>query len=60
MIEKTEFGILISYEEWEIIQEKLNNGTTSEIATLEQENKALKEVLNTMNSFLISSAEVKE
>ena len=52
MIEKTEFGILISYEEWEIIQEKLNNGTTSEIATLEQENKALKEVLNTMNSFL--------
>ena len=52
MIEKTEFGILISYEEWEIIQEKLNNGTTSEVATLQQENKALKEVLNTMNSFL--------
>lgn len=52
MIEKTEFGILISYEEWEIIQEKLNNGTTSDVAHLQQENKALKEVLNTMNSFL--------
>ena len=58
MIEKTEFGILIPYEEWEIIQEKLNNGTTSdEVSQLKKENKSLKEVLNTMNSFLTAEVE---
>ena len=52
MIEKTEFGVLISYEEWDIIQEKLNETTSDEVSQLKKENKSLKEVLNTMNSFL--------
>ena len=58
MIEKTEFGVLISYEEWDIIQEKLNETTSDEVSQLKKENKSLKEVLNTMNYFL--SAEVEQ
>lgn len=69
MIEKTEFGVLISYEDWELIQEKLEEGTestavlpvlSSEIRKLRKENEGLRRTLNTMNFFLTSSAEVKE
>ena len=61
MIEKTEFGVLISYEDWEIIQEKLEHTDSSkEVKALKQENANLRRTLNTMNSFLTSSAEVKE
>lgn len=61
MIEKTEFGVLISYEDWEIIQEKLQRTDSSqEVKALKQENANLRRTLNTMNSFLTSSAEVKE
>ena len=60
MIEKTEFGVLISYEDWELIQEKLQRTDSSqEVKALKQENANLRRTLNTMNSFL-SSAEVKE
>ena len=60
MIEKTEFGVLISYEDWELIQEKLERTDSSEVKALKQENANLRRTLNTMNSFLTSSAEVKE
>ena len=61
MIEKTEFGVLISYEDWEIIQEKLDRTDSSqEVKALKEENANLRRTLNTMNSFLTSSAEVKE
>ena len=61
MIEKTEFGVLISYEDWELIQEKLDRTDSSqEVKALKQENANLRRTLNTMNSFLTSSAEVKE
>lgn len=61
MIEKTEFGVLISYEDWELIQEKLERTDSSqEVKALKQENDNLRRTLNTMNSFLTSSAEVKE
>ena len=60
MIEKTEFGVLISYEDWELIQEKLKRTDSSEVKALKQENANLRRTLNTMNSFLTSSAEVKE
>lgn len=61
MIEKTEFGVLISYEDWELIQEKLQRTDSSqEVKALKQENANLRRTLNTMNSFLTSSAEVKE
>lgn len=61
MIEKTEFGVLISYEDWELIQEKLQRTDSSqEVKALKQENDNLRRTLNTMNSFLTSSAEVKE
>lgn len=60
MIEKTEFGVLISYEDWGIIQEKLERTDSSEVKALKQENANLRRILNTMNSFLTSSAEVKE
>lgn len=60
MIEKTEFGVLISYEDWELIQEKLDRTDSSqEVKALKQENDNLRRTLNTMNSFL-TSAEVKE
>lgn len=43
MIEHTELGVLISYEDWEELQEKLENGTHSkEIENLKQENEKLK------------------
>lgn len=61
MIEKTEFGVLISYEDWELIQEKLERTDSSqEVKALKEENANLRRTLNTMNSFLTSSAEVKE
>lgn len=61
MIEKTEYGVLISYEDWELIQEKLQRTDSSqEVKALKQENDNLRRTLNTMNSFLTSSAEVKE
>ena len=61
MIEKTEFGVLISYEDWELIQEKLDRTDSSqEVKALKEENANLRRTLNTMNSFLTSSAEVKE
>ena len=60
MIEKTEFGVLISYEDWEIIQEKLDRTDSSqEVKALKKENANLRRTLNTMNSFL-SSAEVEQ
>lgn len=60
MIEKTEFGVLISYEDWELIQEKLDRTDSSqEIKALKKENANLRRTLNTMNSFL-SSAEVEQ
>ena len=59
MIEKTEFGVLISYEEWDLIQEKLQEETdSSKVQQLEKENQGLRRTLNRMNSFL--SAEVQE
>ena len=58
MIEKTEYGILIPYEEWEEIQEKLNETDSSKVQKLQKENDGLRRTLNTMNSFL--SAEVEE
>ena len=60
MIEKTEFGVLISSEDWELIQEKMDRTDSSEVKALKQENDNLRRTLNTMNSFLTSSAEVKE
>ena len=60
MIEKTEYGILIPYEEWEEIQEKLKETDSSKVKALQKENAGLRRTLNTMNSFLTSSAEVKE
>ena len=60
MIEKTEFGVLISYEDWEEIQEKLNSTDSPEVNKLRKENEGLRRTLSTMNSFLTSSAEVKE
>jgi len=53
MIEKTEYGVLISYEKWEEIQDKLEN---SQDAELQKENKALKNVLRKMNYFLTQEA----
>ena len=58
MIEKTEYGILIPYEEWEEIQEKLKETDSSKVKALQKENAGLRRTLNTMNSFL--SAEVEE
>ena len=53
MIEKTEFGVLISYEDWELIQEKLDRTDSSkEVKALQEENANLRRTLNTMNSFL--------
>ena len=53
MIENTELGVLISYEDWEELQEKLNNSTHSkEIETLKEENKNLKNALKQDELFL--------
>lgn len=52
MIEKTEFGVLISYEDWEEIQEKLNSTDSPEVHKLRKENEGLRRTLSTMNSFL--------
>lgn len=55
MIEKTEFGVLISYEDWEEIQEKLNSTDSPEVLKLKEENEGLRRTLSTMNSFLAST-----
>ena len=53
MIENTELGVLISYETWEELQEKLEQGTHSkEIETLKEENKNLKNALRQVELFL--------
>ena len=60
MIERTELGVLIPYEDWDELQEKLENGTASdELQQLKEENKNLKielenhrNALRQMNSFL--------
>ena len=52
MIEKTEYGVLISYEEWEEIQEKLKSTTSQKDKTLEKENQTLREVLSQVELFL--------
>lgn len=60
MIERTELGVLVSYEHWDELQEKLENGTASdELQQLKEENKNLKKelenhrnALRQMNSFL--------
>ena len=53
MIENTELGVLISYEDWEELQEKLEQGTHSqEIETLKEENKNLKNALRQVELFL--------
>ena len=56
MIENTELGVLISYETWEELQEKLEQGTHSEeIETLKEENKNLKNALRQVELFLNQS-----
>ena len=53
MIENTELGVLISYETWEELQEKLEQGTHSkEIETLKEENKNLKNALRQVELLL--------
>lgn len=53
MIENTELGVLISYETWEELQEKLENSTHSkEIETLKEENKNLKNALRQVELLL--------
>ena len=53
MIENTELGVLISYETWEELQEKLEQGTHSEeITALREENKNLKNALRQYELFL--------
>ena len=56
MIENTELGVLISYETWEELQEKLEQGTHSEeITALREENKNLKNALRQVELFLNQS-----
>lgn len=53
MVEKTEFGILCSFEEWEEIQDKLNSTDSSDqILKLKEENQGLRRTLSGINSFL--------
>lgn len=53
MIENTELGVLISYETWEELQEKLENSTHSkEITALREENKNLKNALKQVELLL--------
>ena len=53
MIENTELGVLISYETWEELQEKLEQGTHSkEINALREENKNLKNALKQVELLL--------
>lgn len=53
MIENTELGVLISYETWEELQEKLEQGTHSEeITALREENKNLKNALRQVELLL--------
>lgn len=58
MIENTELGVLISHEEWEELQEKLEQSTHSEeITALREENKNLKNALRQVKLFLNSEGE---
>lgn len=53
MIERTELGVLISYETWDELQEKLEStASLEELETLKKENQNLKNALRQMNSFL--------
>ncbi|MDO5820892.1 MAG: hypothetical protein Q4Q32_03640 [Methanobrevibacter sp.] len=53
MIERTELGVLISYETWEELQEKLEKSNHSqEVQTLKEENKNLKNALKQVELFL--------
>ena len=53
MIENTELGVLISHEEWEELQEKLENSTHSEeLEKLRKENTRLKNALRQVELFL--------
>ena len=53
MVEHTEYGILVPFEEWEILQDQLNSTTSQEeVADLRKENASLREVLNRMTIFL--------
>lgn len=45
MIEKTELGVLISYETWDELQEKLESTASEEVETLRKENQRLKNAL---------------
>ena len=52
MIENTELGVLISYEDWEELQEKLESTHTEEITALREENKNLKNALRQVELLL--------
>ena len=53
MIEKTEYGVLISYDQWEEIQEQLcTTSQDPELSKLQDENSRLKDVLRHMTTFL--------
>lgn len=53
MVEHTEFGVLVSYEDWEDLQEQLHStASQEEVADLRKENASLREVLNRMTIFL--------
>ena len=55
MIENTELGVLISYEDWEELQEKLESTHSEEITALREENKNLKNALRQVELFLNQS-----
>jgi hypothetical protein len=52
MIENTELGVLISYEDWDELQEKLESTHSEEITALREENKNLKNALRQVELFL--------
>lgn len=52
MIENTELGVLISYEDWEELQEKLESTHSEEITALREENKNLKNALRQVELLL--------
>lgn len=60
MIEMTEYGVLIPFEKWDEIQEKLSTTSSSnEVKILKKENASLRKVLNHMNSFLKGESNVQ-
>ena len=55
MIERTELGVLISYETWDELQEKLEQSTHSEeINSLREENKNLKNALKQVEQRILN------